>query len=95
MNKRAEFDQNLAHARALLKYREEHYYPDKRIYGHIKEQMDLSEKIANGKKKYSKHLDEINMANVAIREIEDMDPEFSDAISTLELSLCELLGVEI
>lgn len=97
MNKRAEFDARLAEAREMLRYRESLFpdNPDNPLLVEFRRQFDLAENIANGNKKHSKHLDEVDMANKAMREIEDMDPEFSDAISSLELSLCELLGVEI
>lgn len=93
MNKREEFDKNLAHARALLKYRKENLYPDERLYGHIEDQMDLAEKIANKEVKHTRHLDEMTMGHTAVREIEDMDPEFSKAVTKLQYSLKQLMGV--
>ena len=93
MNELIRFENCLAHARALLAYREEHYYPDENIYGEIKRQMDLAERIANKEVKHSKTLDEIDMGYIARREIEDMDPEFTEAGSDLAQSLRELLGV--
>lgn len=97
MNKRDVFYQKLNKAREMLHYRE-NLFPENRsnpILQHFRSQMDLAEKIANKATKHTRHLDEMTMGHTAVREIQDMDPDFSKAVTELQYSLKQLMGVDV
>lgn len=92
MTDTSELKLSLDRARDLLKDRSKKVSPGNKLIKHISEQIDLVyDYIRSPIDGNFDQLKKVNVGLVAIREIEDMDPEFAEALESLQHEVDNIL----